>query len=217
MTVKSNGRVLINKDWSLSLTGVRLLASMFSSGLWSVSRWNILPKNRWILYGPCNYKGLKLTCNICSFDVARDFCWWRRLSGPLEGGLHLSDLMKSTEVDESLSTTSTDILFQRIPTNFKIEDGFLLKSNKNYYPSSERQDLLNQLHTGHLGFSKCLYRRKQTINWPVLYDQISELATTCQTCLKFFIDNCKQPTSKQLGHGSDTCTLEPNCNWHFSF
>ena len=32
----------------------------------------------------------------------------------------LSDLMKSTEVDESLSTTSTDVLFQRIPTNFKI-------------------------------------------------------------------------------------------------
>ena len=31
----------------------------------------------------------------------------------------LSDLMKSTEVDESLSTTSTDVLFQRIPTNFK--------------------------------------------------------------------------------------------------
>ena len=28
--------------------------------------------------------------------------------------------MKSTEVDESLSTTSTDVLFQRIPTNFKI-------------------------------------------------------------------------------------------------
>ena len=27
--------------------------------------------------------------------------------------------MKSTVVDESLSTTSTDVLFQRIPTNFK--------------------------------------------------------------------------------------------------
>ena len=32
----------------------------------------------------------------------------------------LSELMNSTEVDESLSTTSTDVLFQRIPTNFKI-------------------------------------------------------------------------------------------------
>ena len=28
--------------------------------------------------------------------------------------------MKSTEVDDSLSTTSTDVLFQRIPTNFKM-------------------------------------------------------------------------------------------------
>ena len=29
-------------------------------------------------------------------------------------------MMKSIVVDESLSTTSTDVLFQRIPTNFKI-------------------------------------------------------------------------------------------------
>ena len=28
--------------------------------------------------------------------------------------------MKSTAVDESLSNTSTDVLFQRIPTNYKI-------------------------------------------------------------------------------------------------
>ena len=29
--------------------------------------------------------------------------------------------MKSTEVDESLSTASADVLFQRIPTSFKIK------------------------------------------------------------------------------------------------
>ena len=32
----------------------------------------------------------------------------------------LSDPMKSTAVDESLSKTSTNVLFQRIPTKFKI-------------------------------------------------------------------------------------------------
>ena len=37
----------------------------------------------------------------------------------------LSDLMKSIEVDESLSTTSTDVLFQKIPTNFKITNDIL--------------------------------------------------------------------------------------------
>ena len=29
--------------------------------------------------------------------------------------------MKSTAVDESLSNTSTDVLFQKIPTNYKIK------------------------------------------------------------------------------------------------
>ena len=47
----------------------------------------------------------------------------------------LSDLMKSTEVDENLSTTSTDILFQRIPTNFKIKDMIL-----NDFLSRQRTD-----------------------------------------------------------------------------
>ena len=32
----------------------------------------------------------------------------------------LSDLMKSTEVDESLSTTTKTVLFQRIPACYKI-------------------------------------------------------------------------------------------------
>ena len=41
----------------------------------------------------------------------------------LLGGVNtssLSDLMKSTEVDASLSTTTTAVLFQRKPTCFKI-------------------------------------------------------------------------------------------------
>ena len=36
------------------------------------------------------------------------------------------DLMKSTAVDESLSNTSTNVLFQRIPTSFRISDKCVL-------------------------------------------------------------------------------------------
>ena len=40
----------------------------------------------------------------------------------------LSDLMKSTAVDESLSKTSTNVLFQRIPTNFKVSSVWCQRS-----------------------------------------------------------------------------------------
>ena len=37
--------------------------------------------------------------------------------------------MKSTAVDESLSNTSTDVLFQRIPTNYKIKESIFIMIN----------------------------------------------------------------------------------------
>ena len=50
----------------------------------------------------------------------------------------LSDLMKSTVVNESLSTTSTDVLFQRISTNFK--------KVVSTFPLPKIQELLSRLN-----------------------------------------------------------------------
>ena len=44
----------------------------------------------------------------------------------------LSDLMKFTEVDESLSTTSTTVLFQRKPTCFRIPCSFTGEANTRF-------------------------------------------------------------------------------------
>ena len=44
-----------------------------------------------------------------------------------------------------------------------------------------------------------LKQNKQTIYWPGLYDQIHELVTDFQTCLKFVDKIYKQPPSQQLG------------------
>ena len=48
-----------------------------------------------------------------------------------------------------------------------------------------------------LVLSICLHRTKQTTYWPGLYDQMHELFTNCQTCLKFSNNNHKQPPSQQ--------------------
>ena len=47
--------------------------------------------------------------------------------------------MKSTEVDESLSTTSTTVLFQRKPTYFKIILGDVQKSKAIYFQAQSCQ------------------------------------------------------------------------------
>ena len=46
-TLKSYGKVLINKCCSLGVACVRLLARTFSNGFWFVSSWNIFPSRKW--------------------------------------------------------------------------------------------------------------------------------------------------------------------------
>ena len=47
-----------------------------------------------------------------------------------------------------------------------------------------RESTLHQLHEGHLGFTKCYNRAKQTVYWPNLRKELEELVLNCQLCLK---------------------------------
>ena len=49
-------------------------------------------------------------------------------------------------------------------------------------PSSLRLKILDALHEGHQGITKCREMAKQTIWWPGLSKQIAELVGKCQTC-----------------------------------
>ena len=47
-----------------------------------------------------------------------------------------------------------------------IEDGLILKNTRIIIPTSERVDLLRQIHHGHLGTIKCQLHAKETVYWP---------------------------------------------------
>ena len=66
-----------------------------------------------------------------------------------------------------------------------IEDGILLKGTHIIVPHSLHPEMIQLLHTGHLGLEKCLNRANQSMYWPGLYEELKELVTTCTTCLKF--------------------------------
>ena len=46
-----------------------------------------------------------------------------------------------------------------------------------------RESTLQQLHEGHLGFTKCYHCAKQTVYWPNLRKEL-DLVLNCQLCLK---------------------------------
>ena len=63
-----------------------------------------------------------------------------------------------------------------------------------------REDILKQIHEGHLGFNKCQMRVKETIYWPGLNDQLENLIINCQLCLKYSKSKNKSTPPTALGH-----------------
>ena len=64
-----------------------------------------------------------------------------------------------------------------------VENGLLLKSTRIIIPKVMRDQFLNELHTGHLGITKCIELAKQTMYWPGINNDIEQFVATCQPCL----------------------------------
>ena len=81
-----------------------------------------------------------------------------------------------------------------------IKDGLILKGMWIVIPEKIREDILKQIHEGHLGFNKCQMRAKETIYWPGLNDQLENLILNCQLCLKYSKSKNKSTPPTALGH-----------------
>ncbi|KAI3363926.1 hypothetical protein L3Q82_001529 [Scortum barcoo] len=58
----------------------------------------------------------------------------------------------------------------------------LLRGQMIVIPHSMRQEILNDLHSGHQGIVKCRVRARQSVWWPGLSVHISQLVENCDTC-----------------------------------
>jgi hypothetical protein len=119
----------------------------------------------------------------------------------------MQQLRESTRKDDTL-TLLKEIVTQGWPEQIKdlppelhpywtfreaitVADGLLLKGNRIIIPEKDRSQMLEQIHHGHLGIQKCLHRAKATVYWPKLYDEIKDLVSNCQLCLKYSAANRK--------------------------
>ena len=81
-----------------------------------------------------------------------------------------------------------------------IEDGLILKGTRIIIPDEKREEILKQIHEGHLGLNKCQMHAKETVYWPGLNDQLEQLILNCQLCLKSSRSKDKGTPHTALGH-----------------
>lgn len=65
-------------------------------------------------------------------------------------------------------------------TALSVHDGLLLRGTRLVMPANMRSDVLEKIHKGHQGVVKCRELAGQTVWWPGLSSQISELVRKCK-------------------------------------
>ena len=53
-------------------------------------------------------------------------------------------------------------------------------------------DVLNQIHEGHMGVSKCRLRAWTSVYWPGINSEIEDLVRQCETCQLSKLKNQKR-------------------------
>ena len=62
------------------------------------------------------------------------------------------------------------------------EDGILFKGHRLIVPKSERQSILDILHTGYYGIDKMTLRARESAFWPGISNANRTLTETCTVC-----------------------------------
>ena len=128
----------------------------------------------------------------------------------------LHNIRLATQADDNLAILKY-IIQQGWPKNIKevpqeiqkywafheelmIEYGLILKGTRIVIPDKKREEILKQIHEGHLGLNKCQMRAKETVYWPGLNDKLEQLILNCQLCLKYSRLKDKGTPHTALGH-----------------
>lgn len=95
-------------------------------------------------------------------------------------------LMRYTQNGWPLKADIPNILmpYYQFRDYFSICNGVLLKSDRLVIPVCMRLDVLDLIHTGHLGIEKCRQRAIRGVWWPGLSKQIEEMVKNCRTCAR---------------------------------
>ena len=72
-------------------------------------------------------------------------------------------------------------------------NGILMKGERVIVPSSLRKEMKARVHEGHLEIEKCKARARETMFWPGINGEITEMVQQCSACLATRVYQQKEP------------------------
>ncbi|XP_031330692.1 uncharacterized protein K02A2.6-like [Photinus pyralis] len=88
--------------------------------------------------------------------------------------------------------TPEDRSFHQFEGQMAILNDLLMRGNRVFIPRDYRSEILDQIHVGHLGITKCKSRAKETVWWPGINSHIEDKISNCNIC----IEHRTPPTEK---------------------
>jgi len=74
--------------------------------------------------------------------------------------------------------------YSSVAAELSVQNGLLLRGCHIVVPTAMKQDILEKLHTSHLGIVKCRERARQSVWWPGLSTQLVQMIKNCCECCK---------------------------------
>ena len=63
-------------------------------------------------------------------------------------------------------------------------EGLLLYPSRIIIPSELRKDILERIHSGHLGMDRCKRKARDSVFWPALTNKVDQRVRKCESCIK---------------------------------
>ena len=154
----------------------------------------------------CVFKTTKLMCEselfsdfenvnssefLCASEDARE-----RIRSAMSDDLTLLTLRKI--VLQGWPDTKTDVPnsvceYWNIKDEISVHDGLLFRGSRVIVPKALRTDMVNQIHSGHLGMEACLRRARDILYWPGMQSDIRHSVRHCITCNEYKPEQARQP------------------------
>ena len=132
--------------------------------------------------------------NQAGADVNKEIYFITSTSYPID----IKSIQEATMQDQDLNKLK-DVIFKGWPKYRKqcpqelwdywtfrcdlvIEDGLILKGDSHHHTRTTRVQVLEVLHTGHQGETKCLLLARESVFWPGITNGIKQLVKDCDIC-----------------------------------